>query len=172
MSRPAIMIDYDDGDGDSLSALSKKMRDYVDEQKAIIKDYPSCFNSVDDYLVWKYLALKTVKKKLADNICMDCSPEYKREMVKQGRCQHPETKFFVINRYKDKKYYMSEMVGVSNLNSKDEGKFNDKIEKLTFKSRQHFAVDTSRDADLIIYIQECLHSKLKEMSYDYKGGPK
>lgn len=52
---------------------------------------PLCFNSREDWRLWR---LHPRASKVNDSeYCSDCMPEYQRQMIVEGRCQHPGTTF-------------------------------------------------------------------------------
>jgi hypothetical protein len=53
---------------------------------------PPCFNSKKQFDAWRELARMS---RPHSGICTDCTPEYKFEMQKQGRCEYPEVIFKV-----------------------------------------------------------------------------
>ncbi|MBE0475234.1 hypothetical protein [Rhodoferax sp.] len=55
--------------------------------------YPACFSDASQYQQWRAAARKA--KAGASDYCTDCTREYQREMIKQSRCAHPKTRFFV-----------------------------------------------------------------------------
>jgi hypothetical protein len=56
--------------------------------------YPPCFNSSREYSQW-VLLLKVSNAGVNLGYCVDCTPDYKMEMMCEGRCSHPETQFIV-----------------------------------------------------------------------------
>jgi hypothetical protein len=72
--------------------------------------YPDCFDSSDDYQQWLFL-LQLSNENMRVGYCFDCTPRYKLEMLSEGRCAHPETKFAVLRRRRDPEDV--EIVGVS-----------------------------------------------------------
>jgi hypothetical protein len=72
--------------------------------------YPACFNSSTDYTQWLYL-LRLSNQHLRIGFCVDCTHQYKLEMLSEGRCAHPETKFAVLRNKKDPSEV--EIIGVS-----------------------------------------------------------
>jgi hypothetical protein len=52
---------------------------------------PSCFSSREQYALWMRSARST--KPGRSGYCEDCTPEYKRKMVEQNRCEYPATWF-------------------------------------------------------------------------------
>jgi hypothetical protein len=72
--------------------------------------YPACFNSSVEYHQW-LLLLQLSKQSLRVGICVDCTQRYKLEMLSEGRCAHPETKFAVLRNKKDPSEV--EIIGVS-----------------------------------------------------------
>ena len=55
------------------------------------KPYPLCFDSRNQYEMWKLAGLNTGG--VSSGICTDCTPEYKKEMLLQERCTEPSVKF-------------------------------------------------------------------------------
>lgn len=52
---------------------------------------PPCF-TLKQWDNWRELA-RTMPPRQIDGYCADCTPEYKFEMDRQGRCSFPETAF-------------------------------------------------------------------------------
>lgn len=50
---------------------------------------PMCANP-ETYLLWKEVAHRIIPHY---GFCTDCTPEYQQKMIKDGRCEHPETLF-------------------------------------------------------------------------------
>ena len=63
---------------------------------------PSCFSSrkqYQEYMHWKRVSLEA---HLHRGVCADCTPEFKEQMLAEGRCDHPETVFVQsINRFRE-----------------------------------------------------------------------
>jgi hypothetical protein len=57
--------------------------------------YPACFNSAREYSEWRLL-LRQSRESMRVGYCYDCTPDYKMEMMCEGRCEHPETQFVVL----------------------------------------------------------------------------
>jgi len=55
------------------------------------KPYPLCFDSRNQYELWKLAGLTTGG--VSSGICTDCTPEYQTEMLLQERCTDPTIKF-------------------------------------------------------------------------------
>lgn len=57
---------------------------------------PACFNSESQYK--EYLQLKRISGEahLYRGVCADCTPEFKEQMLTEGRCEHPETVFVQV----------------------------------------------------------------------------
>ena len=70
--------------------------------------YPACFNSSAEYAQWRAL-MRTSQEHMAVGFCVDCTPEYKMEMMSEGRCAHPETRFVL----RSTKTFGTELIGVS-----------------------------------------------------------
>ena len=51
--------------------------------------WPKC-TTPQNYASWKDVAHRAIPKY---GFCEDCRPEYQAEMIKQRRCEHPETIF-------------------------------------------------------------------------------
>ena len=55
------------------------------------KKAPACFDSQDDYGIYKVLAQLTATDGFT--FCTDCTPEYRDAMKAAGRCKYPGTTF-------------------------------------------------------------------------------
>jgi len=55
--------------------------------------YPPCFNSLEQYNEYMHIMIQTGRPTDANNYCMDCTREYKVDMLKDKKCSHPETIF-------------------------------------------------------------------------------
>jgi hypothetical protein len=56
--------------------------------------YPACFESQQQYDDW-LKADRLIYAKIRDTaFCIDCTPSYATAMRSQGRCEHPEVKFY------------------------------------------------------------------------------
>lgn len=68
-----------------------KKKDFTEEQ---LKGKPSCFNP-DQWARW------SEKPRLDPNVidwaCQDCKPDFKQEMMAQGRCDWPCVKFVLMD---------------------------------------------------------------------------
>jgi hypothetical protein len=64
--------------------------------------YPPCFESRVQYQDYMWQSHRTNQPHDPMNHCLDCTREYKIEMLKQKRCEHPET-IFVVWRSSHKK---------------------------------------------------------------------
>ena len=53
--------------------------------------HPPCFASQSDWEIYRKLANYSAGDGF--KYCTDCTPEYQREMRKQGRCSYPLTQF-------------------------------------------------------------------------------
>ena len=71
---------------------------------------PRCFNTQEEWNEWYELAY--MGKIPRDNYCNDCTPKYQMEMIDKGRCEHPET-FFYMRRSTTDGEEAEEMVGYS-----------------------------------------------------------
>jgi len=69
-------------------------------------EYPKCFDSLQQYLEWKELALQSIP---TFRHCEDCLPTYQLEMKNQRRCENPEVQFQKLEHlwsgYLPKKYW-------------------------------------------------------------------
>lgn len=72
--------------------------------------YPACFPSSRHFHQWLLLLQISGENKRV-GYCLDCTPQYKMEMMSEGRCEHPETQFIVRRNSQDADQL--EMVGVS-----------------------------------------------------------
>lgn len=87
--------------------------------------YPPCFESKNQYVEYMAQAVKVSQPLDDTNYCMDCSRKYKIEMLKEKRCEHPETIFVTWkSTYKDPngvigkfntKQDEPDVIGVSNI---------------------------------------------------------
>jgi hypothetical protein len=62
--------------------------------------HPPCFESASQFSHWCML-LSLSGSHIRVGFCIDCTPEYKLEMMRQDRCMHPETQFIVLRDKKD-----------------------------------------------------------------------
>lgn len=70
---------------------------------------PPCFHNAAQYRQWIYLNTQATQPK-DRSYCLDCTPEFKDQMMKEGRCSHPETRFVIwASRSRE-----LEVIGVSN----------------------------------------------------------
>lgn len=59
--------------------------------------FPLCFKSRRDYEGWHEQAWKVAFKEPAPLAhCEDCTPEYQRRMLDQGRCSNPGAHFGIF----------------------------------------------------------------------------
>ena len=56
--------------------------------------HPACFASLETYRLWEHQARLTDANE-RHGFCADCLPRYKRQMLRAGRCAHPDVKFHV-----------------------------------------------------------------------------
>ena len=69
---------------------------------------PMCFKTYEQYKDYIHLMRQSTYPK--DNgVCLDCTPEFKAEMMECGRCEHPETRFVL---WKNETEGEVEMVGI------------------------------------------------------------
>lgn len=71
---------------------------------------PVCFENHGQYTDWIHLMRQSARPR-DDGYCIDCTPDFKSEMLAQGRCAHPETRFVI---YKNEIENEIEYIGVSN----------------------------------------------------------
>lgn len=70
---------------------------------------PMCFKSYEQYK--DYIHLMRQSGNPRDNgYCLDCTPEFKAEMMECGRCAHPETRFIPWKNAEEEEV---EIVGIS-----------------------------------------------------------
>jgi len=50
---------------------------------------PEC-STAEEYRLWRHSAREVYA---AYNFCTDCTPEYKEQMLREGRCEKPDTIF-------------------------------------------------------------------------------
>lgn len=72
--------------------------------------FPACFEDSEQYHNW-LMYLRMSKQNPNVGICVDCTPRYKLQMLSEGRCAHPETKFAVLRNSFDAEQV--EIIGVS-----------------------------------------------------------
>lgn len=61
--------------------------------------HPKCFEGREQWIAWCEMAeLSRISKA---NFCMDCTPDYKREMDKSNLCEYPATTFEWSEREND-----------------------------------------------------------------------
>lgn len=66
-------------------------------KRGVTRPTPKCFTDRQwkEYEVHSLDTPSNTNRKGYANPCMDCTPEHKREMRAEGRCDHPETVFIV-----------------------------------------------------------------------------
>lgn len=69
---------------------------------------PMCFKTYDQYKDYIHLMRQSGNPK-DDGVCLDCTPEFKAEMMECGKCEHPETRFVF---WKNETEGEVEMVGI------------------------------------------------------------
>ena len=87
--------------------------------------YPPCFESKEQHMNYLWTVVKVGLPLDENNYCLDCTKEYKEEMMCEGRCHHPETIFVEWrNTYKTpegiegqfiSQQNESDVVGISNI---------------------------------------------------------
>lgn len=55
--------------------------------------HPGCFTDASQYQQWRAYAVKT--RAGDSDYCTDCTRAYQHQMIKQCRCLHAKTRFFV-----------------------------------------------------------------------------
>lgn len=55
--------------------------------------YPPCFESREKYNEYMWTVARVGQPMDCNNYCLDCTHEYKLEMLKENRCEHKETIF-------------------------------------------------------------------------------
>jgi hypothetical protein len=94
--------------------MAHKKIDWRDPRKILSSKYgeshPDCFDNAIQYRQYIWLMRQADSPK--DNgYCLDCTPEHKAKMMREGRCEHPETRFVVwVSRQKE-----PEVIGVSDV---------------------------------------------------------
>lgn len=94
--------------------MARRKINYNDPRKILNAGYgeshPDCFHNATEYRQYVWL-MRQADAPVDNGYCLDCSPEYKNQMMQEGRCEHPETRFVVwVNRQKE-----PEVIGVSNV---------------------------------------------------------
>lgn len=86
--------------------------------------YPPCFSSKEQHNDYLYMVRRVGQPMDGNNYCLDCTKEYQAEMVCEGKCEHPETKFVVWRtNYKNpevegkvvSKLNEPDIIGISNI---------------------------------------------------------
>lgn len=59
-------------------------------------EYPACFESEEQFSDWSAAAKQVYHYKHGrmTPYCTDCTPAYAAQMQREGRCEHPEVKFY------------------------------------------------------------------------------
>ena len=55
--------------------------------------HPRCFSDASQYQQWRVYAIKC--RAGDSDYCTDCTGAYQHQMIKECRCVHPKTRFFV-----------------------------------------------------------------------------
>jgi len=86
--------------------------------------FPPCFMSKQQHLDYMWMIRRVGQPMDSNNYCLDCTKEYKAEMMCEGRCEHPETRFVVWRTtYKEpitegklsSKLNQPDVIGISNI---------------------------------------------------------
>lgn len=72
--------------------------------------HPTCFESAAQYRDYVTL-MRQAAEPFDSSYCLDCTPEYKSQMLAEGRCNHPETRFVIWSSNTQRE---PEIIGVSN----------------------------------------------------------
>lgn len=94
--------------------MAHRKINWKDPRKVLSSGYgethPDCFNNAIEYRQYVWL-MRQSDSPTDHGYCLDCSPEHKAQMLREGRCEHPETRFVIwVNRQRE-----PEVIGVSNL---------------------------------------------------------
>ena len=54
---------------------------------------PKCFSDKTDYVMWLQFDRASNTGRTFGFVCKDCTPIHQEEMMRQGRCEHPDFKF-------------------------------------------------------------------------------
>lgn len=79
-------------------------------------EHPPCFSSFDEWADWLKLAART--RLDPSEYCRDCTPSYQRTMIRESRCNNPDTFFFWDVR-ETEKGIAAEMIGLAAANDPD-----------------------------------------------------
>lgn len=71
--------------------------------------HPACFESSEQYRDYIHLMRQSSNPK-DTGVCLDCTPEFKTQMLEEGLCDHPETRFVV---WRNPQEDSVEVVGIS-----------------------------------------------------------
>ena len=58
--------------------------------------FPKCFESLEQFEEWLRMARKSSPNSPFLSFCVDCTISYKRKMLEENRCEHPETQFKIF----------------------------------------------------------------------------
>lgn len=61
-----------------------------------MKYYPKCFESKEQFEAWVVMAERSKLENPRLSFCSDCSVNYQKKMMEQGKCEHPETEFRTV----------------------------------------------------------------------------
>jgi len=80
-----------------MTKSEQKMDEEKKEKQEVVMnfDYPLCFESEEEYKFWRSLA--RISPPGNAKHCADCTPNYKYEMMKAGRCENPDIRFATID---------------------------------------------------------------------------
>ena len=97
-----------------MNALKRKHTVPKDPRKVLntgcAESYPACFDDAKQYRDYIWLMRQAAEPR-DFGYCLDCTPDHKANMLRQGLCSHPETRFVIwANKYRE-----TEIIGVSNV---------------------------------------------------------
>lgn len=56
---------------------------------------PACFKTQAQFDLWRELAGEQLWGNRRNDFCVDCTPEYQREMIQAHKCAHPAVMFIM-----------------------------------------------------------------------------
>ena len=72
---------------------------------------PNCFSSEEEFVIWlQYDRTSTTNGNTSAFVCKDCTAVYQTAMLAQGRCDHPEVRFGMVEK-KVNKEMVAEFTG-------------------------------------------------------------
>lgn len=77
--------------------LPRKERDAPVPGPKPLLTFPPCFKDEAHYDQWCYLAwVSDMADDPSNSFCYDCEPDFKAEMLEEGRCVRPGTEFWMV----------------------------------------------------------------------------